>query len=363
MDELAAAASAAAAAIPAAAAAESKYGRTSELQRWSVIVKHRQGMKAAKIAREENMHANTARAIIKRWKNSGAPASGSRSGRPRATTEEQDEEIVASARATPFTSPKKIARKLELSVSPRTVDRRLVEEGLFGRVSRKGRDYSEAELQQRLRFAEGYRNWTVAEWCNVIFSDEKTWYGEGWCGQVWVRRPVGEALNPEYTTHSVAHPVKIGMWGCFSYAGPGYIHLYNETMDAALQKKVLDENLIATADEHKLSGKQWYFLHDNAPTFKADKVQKWLFNNGITCMEFPPYSPDLNPIENLWSWLSARLDRLDVDTFEKLQDKLADQWEAMRKDEEAIQMMQSLVASMPRRCQAVIDAKGWHTKY
>ena len=29
---------------------------------------------------------------------------------------------------------------------------------------------------------------------------------------------------------------------------------------------------------------------------------------GVKCLTFPPYSPDLNPIENLWSLLDRRLE-------------------------------------------------------
>jgi len=108
---------------------------------------------------------------------------------------------------------------------------------------------------------------------------------------------------------------------------------------------------------------QWYFLHDNAPTFNNDVVRAWLHNKGIACLEFPPYSPDLNPIENLWSWFSNRLDVGDCSTVEKLQDRIAEEWEKMQDDEAALEFMKTLVASMPRRCQAAIDAKGWHTKY
>ena len=50
------------------------------------------------------------------------------------------------------------------------------------------------------------------------------------------------------------------MWGCFSAAGPGFIRTYNENMDAKMMEDVLDENLLATVQEHKLDNGQWYFL-------------------------------------------------------------------------------------------------------
>jgi transposase len=40
------------------------------------------------------------------------------------------------------------------------------------------------------------------------------------------------------------------------------------------------------------------FMQDNAPIHSAQKVQDWLRNHEIPVMTWPPYSPDLNPIEN-----------------------------------------------------------------
>jgi transposase len=41
------------------------------------------------------------------------------------------------------------------------------------------------------------------------------------------------------------------------------------------------------------------FMQDNAPIHKAFKVRDFLINIGVDVMDWPPYSPDLNPIENL----------------------------------------------------------------
>src|SRR6185312_8139279 len=53
------------------------------------------------------------------------------------------------------------------------------------------------------------------------------------------------------------------------------------------------------------------FMQDNAPVHMANHVQGWLRewagDNGVELLDWPPYSPDLNPIENLWKVLKERI--------------------------------------------------------
>ena len=41
-------------------------------------------------------------------------------------------------------------------------------------------------------------------------------------------------------------------------------------------------------------------MQDNAPLYKAKKVMRWFEDNGVVLIDWPPYSPHLNPIEHLW---------------------------------------------------------------
>ena len=351
---------AAAAIAPIPAAAPPLCSRLSTEERWAIVALHKDGRSNSYIARRVQCKRHTVAHVLLRYGATGTPGSGSRSGRPRATTENDDIDIALTARVERFTTPRRIKRQLQLDVSTRTIDRRLQEAGLFGRVAQHKRDYTPAQVQKRFAFADGYKDKDTAWWSKVLFSDEKWFYGKGFCGQTWVRREVGTALAPENCVHKTAHPVKVNVWACFCAGGQGYIYIFNENLDAALMKRILDENLVPSAHLHFASDppEQWFLLHDNDKKFHSRIVQELLHRKGVSCLDFPSYSPDLNPIENLWATLAREVEKKQCDSIEELQDAIEEAWKTVDQEH-----MRNLAASMPQRCAAVIAANGWHTKY
>lgn len=57
------------------------------------------------------------------------------------------------------------------------------------------------------------------------------------------------------------------------------------------------------------------FMHDNdnAPIHTAKIIKAGLWENAIPTTDWPPFSPDLNPIEHAWAKLKEMIDRLDRD--------------------------------------------------
>lgn len=359
----AAAAAAAADAPPAlAAAAPPTPARLSTEQRYAIVALTKHGCAQRSIAKEVQCSVSAVKRCMRRYREYGSPLSGSRSGRPRATTTEEDENIAITARLERFTSARQVCRQLDLGVHPRTVDRRLQEAGLLGRVAQHKRAYGALEVRARLSFADGYKSWTPDQWSRVLYSDEKSFYGKGFCGRTWVRREPGTAFSPEHCVNKTAHPVKVNAWGCFSAAGPGYIHIFYDNLDSAAYLSILRSNLIDVAQRDFAVAPpaiaSWHFLQDNAPMHKAIIVRDWLHTAGISVLDFPAYSPDLNPIENLWAIMGREVEKMQCDDVDSLGDAVLKVW-----NELSPTIFSNLSRSMPARCQAVIAAHGQHTKY
>ena len=69
-------------------------------------------------------------------------------------------------------------------------------------------------------------------------------------------------------------------------------------------------------------------------------------------------SPDLNPIENLWSILDQRARDRKPQNEDQLFETLTNEWNNI-----PINVLNKLVESMPARIRAVIKNKGYATKY
>lgn len=61
-----------------------------------------------------------------------------------------------------------------------------------------------------------------------------------------------------------------------------------------------------------------YIVMDNAPIHTAEDIEKYIVRRDYGCVYLPPYSPELNPIEQFWSVVKSKLKReklLDNETL------------------------------------------------
>jgi transposase len=128
-------------------------------------------------------------------------------------------------------------------------------------------------------------------------------------------------------------------------------------MDAHLYNIILDNQMRPSATK-LFRRREWIFQQDNDPKHTARATQEFFEDYNVDVLEWPAQSPDLNPIENLWSILDLKCKDRKPKNEEELFEIIQNAWNNLDVD-----LLNRLVESMPRRCQAVIDAKGWPTKY
>ena len=105
-------------------------------------------------------------------------------------------------------------------------------------------------------------------------------------------------------------------------------------------------------------GAQWIFQYDNNPKHTAGIVTNWLNSNGIQRLKWPPFSPDLNPIEHLWDEIERRMKKEQPKNQKDLKECLTRVWKGIE-----ITVVKNLVGSVPNRLNEVIRMKEYPTKY
>ena len=192
----------------------------------------------------------------------------------------------------------------------------------------------------------------------MVFADE-TSHELGEHMRQWVQRPKGTkyAYMDKYMSHEKSHDTKIHVFGYIAANGRGGIDEFTENLDKILLKKILQRNrqqILNVFPEYVM----WYFLWDNDKKHTSDIVREWLHNNGITQVDYPPYSPDINIIENVWNNVKARVESRDA----KNENDLMEIWKQEWKNTDKTFVMR-LVHSMPARCKAIIEANGDHIPF
>lgn len=295
--------------------------------------------------------------IINFFKQNNSVQTVHRGGRPRITSERDDKMIIREIKKYPFISSREIKHNLDMDASCRTIRRRAVDGGLSSFKVVKKPYISMKNKKARIKFATDHINWSVQKWKSVLFSDESKFNLKGSDGNRRVRRPLNQALNPLYTKGTVKHGGGNTMvWGCFSGHGMGPISKIDGIMDRFLYKDILETHMLPYAEEDMPL--KWIFQHDNDPKHTSKLVKSYLEQHFINVMVWPAQSPDLNPIENLWEIVDRRIIRENCRNKDELFNQVKEAWESIPK-----QIINNLIESMPRRCAAVLKAKGYSTKY
>lgn len=99
-------------------------------------------------------------------------------------------------------------------------------------------------------------------------------------------------------------------------------------------------------------------MEDGASIHTAKATRALHAQLGVLIMKWPANSPDLNPIENIWRLLKYRIGKRFPKTEAEVRQFVQEEWAKLTPFDIA-----KYTASMKERCEAVIAAKGGHTKW
>ena len=138
--------------------------------------------------------------------------------------------------------------------------------------------------------------------------------------------------------------------------GVGLLVQLQGELNAEVYKQLVKDPVLPVL--RNLAKQHFIFMQDNVPCHKAMVVMNFLEAENVTVMDWPPQSPDLNPIENVWKTLGERSKARNPKATEQLWNALQEEWNKMTRQD-----INKLISSCNRRCQSGIETKGLHTKY
>ncbi len=129
--------------------------------------------------------------------------------------------------------------------------------------------------QRHLTWAKEKKNWTVALWSKVLFSDEsKFCISFGNQGpRVW--RKGGEAHSPSCLKSSVKFSPSVMIWCAMSSACVGPLCFLKTNVTAPVYQEILEHFMLPSADQ-LFKDADFIFQQDLAPAHTAKSIKSWL---------------------------------------------------------------------------------------
>lgn len=127
----------------------------------------------------------------------------------------------------------------------------------------------------------------------------------------------------------ICEKIKLNCWGAISWNGATSLHIYSENLNNALYQEIVEKHRKEMENLYPL--RDFSYQHDNHPTHLTFEV--FDEDENIEIIDFPTYSPDLNPVENVWSTLKYKVACDAPESEDELKRSLKKNWKRITKIE------------------------------
>ena len=297
-----------------------------------------------------NMSLSTVKRLKSKVREHGSIIREEGSGRPTKLLEIHQDFILKLLNDSPFNTCKRIALKLKnkhgIGVDRTTISRFLVDKGFKWKGPQIVFRNNEKDQQNRLEFCLKNKD---RNWEDVLITDEVSFYLWSPGKNRWV------AAGDTYQRTKTKYSNKVHAWGAFSSKGVIELQFFTGNMDSEQYIKMLS---IANSEIWKLHPNGFILLWDNDSKHRSDISLNYYIENNIQLLEWPAYSPDLNPIENIWGNIKNNLGSKVYNKIESIKSDIEDYWKIW-----ASNYSTKAIETMKKRIDACILLKGKRTGY
>lgn len=323
-----------------------------------------EGKRPSEIVKKLGLPRATVYRCLNRIKLTGSTNDLPRSGRPKTATNPQIvKRIREKIRRNPKRSIRQMAKDENISA---TSMRRIVHKNLqkYPYKIQKAHGLTQKMMDTRKsRCKELLKRFpTPARASSILFTDECLFTVEQFVNHQNDRVLAGslqEASQKGRIASRTAHPQAIMAFGAVTGDGKMPLVFIDQGVKVKSQNyldDVLKKEVLPWANSH-FKGQQWTYQQDSAPAHKARIVQAWCqtnFPGFISSSEWPPNSPDLNPLDySIWSIMKTKACSTRHPNLASLQQALEKAW-----DEIDPEHVRAAVEAFPKRLKACITENG-----
>lgn len=226
-----------------------------------------------------------------------------------------------------------LKNKRAVNIGRRTLARNLAERGYKKKRAKKSVLLTTKHKEKRLIFCRNNRN---RDWKNIIFSDET-------CIEVGVSSALAWSKNGRrQKLPAKKFPNKVMVWGAITYDKKLDLRFISGSLNGEGYQGILTTSLLPFLKEKENAS--MLFMQDNAPCHKSKSTMSFLERKNVQLLDWPANSPDLNPIENVWSLLKREVAKSRASSRDELQTAIRNAWDRIDQN-----VIRSLFDSMPRR--------------
>lgn len=316
-------------------------------QRWKIVhLRQYTHYTLTRIAKEAQCDKATVVRILALHRDTGDVAERAGRGRKRRCTDDALARLDIAYTSTPHATPTEVidyvANHTSVYMSPSTMRRERKRLGYYRVKERVVQELSAANIAKRLTFTRAHLHDT---WHTTIFSDEKLFAVGRTSNRMWKK---SDTAMPTRTVKMFRSQVMV--WGGIWYNGRTQLAVVEGNINAQVYQDTLRDYLLPSIAHNS----RMVFQQDNASAHTAATTQEWLREFAVPMLSaWPPFSPDLNPIESVWSWMTHRVNGERPRTVQELKDAINHAWDEMPQS-----VIQSHIDHLPHVFRAVYDNDG-----
>ncbi|KAL1489394.1 hypothetical protein ABEB36_014296 [Hypothenemus hampei] len=335
----------------------------SLVNRGRIIALHDEGLSNHQISDRLDIPRSSVIRIVNLYRTTGGVDRRFSTGRRRVTNEREDRYISNFVRRNPTISITALRghflRTYQRPIASTTIRRRLYSANLRSRRVLRVPRLLPRHIAVRFLWAQEHRNWLLPQWQNVLFTDEtrvglvsdsrrlRVWRAPGRQERLTLPR---EVLPYQGGT--------IMFWGGIMFNHRTQLIPIAQTMTGEIYAENIVRAIIYPLRNE--IGENFIFMDDNARPHRTRGVEQALADGNIRRLNWPAYSPDMNPIEHVWDYIKRRIHQRNNPpmTLNELTFAVQDEWDNMPQE-----TINNLIVSMSRRVRTLLNNRGRHTEY